>query len=208
MSGDDLEFRRENLRNQWRISEECGNPPSEADKVRDMVLLEMKFACSNLPRCLSVAKYASDWVSTRNPFHIDAAVYLCSLDGCTPPPALAEQVAAVAKARLFGHSRAGTAEQIFKDNARAYAMTLMAKLCAAGATVESSASKVAQQLASQTGSPVFKASSLERYYARAGRDIERDMRKDFADDPVHLAEWQATIEEMAEACDDLKGDRR
>ena len=204
----ELEHLRERIRNGWRISDELGMPPSEAHRVWEMVALEMKFVCSNLDRCLTVAGYARDWVKTGNPFYIDGAVYLCSLSGIEPPPALSKQVAEVAKDRFFNDAKSGTADQILKDNARGFALAMMAKLCAAGATRERAASKVARYIYEMRSGITFKASTLEKYYSDVWRRIETDMRKLFADEPDHLAEWQRALFAMPEADEEQKGNRR
>lgn len=204
----ELEWHKAEIRNCWRIAAECGEPVPEAEQVFDMVLAEMKYSCPNLDRSLAVAGYARRWVETGNPYYIDAALYLCSLEGVTPLEALAEQAAKVALARFNGVERAGTSSQIRKANAREWAMTRMAKLCAAGATHEIASSKVARWMADMDAGIVFKASTLEKYFTQEWQDISADMKERFAKDAEHLAYWQVLLETLPEAAADLKGNRR
>lgn len=206
----DLERRRAEVRNQWRIAEECGETVSAARKVADMVWLEMKFFCHDFMRGMNVAEYARQYVLTGNPHYIDGAVYLCSLSGIAPPPSLATLVAEVAKLRFSGNIRAGTASQIRKANAKGYALNMMVNLCAAGATVDVAASKVARHLADNGGGFQFKASTLEKEYGERMRGHEHWRRAEFVaeDGRDKLDEWRRILAQLPDAEDDLKGWRR
>lgn len=207
---DDLERRRAAVRNQWRIAEECGESVSDKQRASDMVWLELTFSCPDFLASMGVVAYTRQYFDSRNPHCIDAAVVLCAKAGIAPPPTLAMLVAEVAKARMTDSIGPGTAAQIRRANAKGFALDMMASLCAAGATVEAAASKVARHVATIGGGVRFKASTLEKEYASRGREQEHWRRQEFmADDGKEkLDGWRRLIAELPDADDDLKGWRR
>jgi hypothetical protein len=207
---DDLERRRAAQRNQWRIARDCGEAISEKRMASDMVWLELTFACPDFLASMGVVAYVRQYFDSRNPHCIDAAVVLCAKAGIAPPPTLATLVAEVAKARMMDRVGPGTAAQIRRANAKGFALDMMASLCAAGATVEAAASKVARHVATIGGGVRFKASTLEKEYASRGREQEHWRRQEFLseDGREKLAGWKQLIAELPEADDDLKGWRR
>ncbi|MFA7585403.1 MAG: hypothetical protein WCY11_04285 [Novosphingobium sp.] len=208
-----LEENRAFQRNQWRISTDCGNPPSEARKVWDMMRLEMTFYCPAKYYGLgvSIAYHARAWVENRNPFHVDAAVQLCDQAGFAPPPTLAALVAEVARARMAGSTRDGTADKIKREAAKDYALNLMTNLCAAGLNVEQASIKAAAQLLNPVFSKRYNASSLNKFYNEKWRDIEKEKReywKSTEEGAALLAEWLRLIPQMPDAPPESRGERR
>lgn len=206
----ELNHQREFIRNGWRISTECGNPPSEAEKAFDMVRLEMGFLQPDLMLAITVANYASDWLRTGNPYNLDFAKLLCQRAGINPPPYLAELDARVSEQRIEGSLRGGTAAQIKKENARNFAFNLMSCLGAAGATRAESASKAARALAQSGASHKFKASTLEHEYPDNWKRLELD-RKAYFLEPGNeglLKTWQHLRTILPDADEELKGNRR
>lgn len=206
-----LDHWRGKLRNEWRIAEECGLPRTEAGKVWDMVQLEMKFCCPDFMQGMIIAYYATQWVETRNPHFIDGAVYLCALSGIEPSPAIAELVAEVARLRFLGEVRGGTPDQIKRDAAKNMALTLMANLRAAGASLEDSASKAAQFMSDRNSGRPLKSSSLQKFYTAEWRRLEIVLRDNLRldDDGAHnRTQWQQILAALPSADDDLRGNRR
>jgi hypothetical protein len=206
----DLDRSRARLHNEWRIASDLGTPVSEAEKMWEMVRLEMNFCCPDFVRGMSIAAHAQRWIETRNPFHIDAAVHLCSLMKIVPPPALAELVTDVARRRLRGEIQAGTPQKIFRAAAKDHALTFMTCLCASGLTVEAAASKAAAELLNPIFGASYNTSSLQKFYTRRWRSIEAKRREYWAseDGAAQLAEWLRVIPGLPDAPDDLKGARR
>lgn len=208
----ELEKRREQQRNSWRISTELGRPPSEAKRLWDALRLEAPFYCpaDKFLLGVSIAFHAKSWIETRNPFHIDAAVVLCDLARMEPLPSLAPLIRDVAAKRLNGEVGAGTAAKIRKENARGNALTLMTILCAAGASLEVAASKAARQLAERHGKALYKASSLDKSYTKTWRRMEADRRHYFAtaEGAPALAEWQRILPLLPDADENMIGERR
>lgn len=205
-----LDCWRDELRNQWRIAEGCGRPRTEAGKVWDMVQLEMKFYCPDFMRGMTIASYAMQWVETRNPHFIDGAVYLCALSNFDPPPALAALVAEAARQRFLGEVQGGTPDQIHRSNAKSQALTLMANLRVAGASLELAASKAAKFMADHEPGRALKASSLEKYYSSEWRRLEDALRRQIGEEAEgnRLAQWKQILASLPEADDELRGNRR
>ena len=209
----ELERSREQTRNGWRIAESVGMPQSAAEKLAEIVRLEMQFYCADFMRGLSVAYHAQKWLETGNPHHIDAAVHLCALSGIAPPPALAVEVARVAEKRLSGTISSGTAGKIIRAGVLDRALTLMAVLRAAGASLEVAASKAAQYLADTAAPHGFKASTLERRYSekylRGNPSPESVMHQAWTEHPPEVkAQRAAILAAIPESGPSLKGDRR
>lgn len=203
-----LDHWRGKIRNEWRIAEECGLSRTEAGKIYDMVQLEMKFYCPDFMRGRTIASYAMHWIETRNPHYIDGAVYLCSLSGIAPPSALAELVAEVARLRFLGEVRGGTSDQIDREVAKNQALTLMANLRSAGASLGVAASKAARFMSDYYSGRALKASSLQKFYTDEWRRVEKSLRKYCEQDGERLAQWQQILAELPDADDDLRGNRR
>ena len=208
----ELERWRATARNGWRISESLGMPSSAAKKLGEIVRLEMQFYCADFMRGLSVASHAQQWLETGNPHHIDAAVHLCALSGIAPPPALAVEVAKVAAERLSGPIRRGTADKIIRDGVLGRALTLMAGLRSAGASLEVAASKAARHIA-DTAPHRFKASTLERRYSerylQGTPTLEAELHGAWTEHPPEVhAQWEALLAALPDAGPGLKGERR
>lgn len=194
----------------WRIATDCGLPPSEADKVWDIVWLEMNFYCPDFMKGMSIAHHARCWIENRNPFHIDAAVVLCGQVGIRPPPALAELVLDVARRRLTGEIQSGTPAKIMREAAKDHALNMMVSLCAAGLTREEAASKAAAQLLHPQFAASYNASSLEKWYTKKWRDREAQRRDYWAtpEGAEQREEWLNIIPLLPDAPPELKGERR
>lgn len=208
----ELERWRAVAHNGWRISESLGMPSSAAEKLGELVRLEMQFYCPDFMRGLSIASHAQQWLETGNPHHIDAAVHLCALSGIAPPPALAVEVAKVAAERLSGPIRRGTAEKIIRAGVLGRALTLMTVLRAAGASLEVAASKAARYNA-ETAPHRFKASTLEKRYSerylQGTPTLEAELHRAWTEHPPEVhAQWKAMLAALPEAEPDLKGERR
>lgn len=207
-----LEQRKAETRNCWRISTDCGNPPTDAHKVWDMVWLELQFHCSDFRTATSIAYHSRQWMESRNPFHIDAAVMLCSDIDISPPPTLAELVADVARRRMAGQISGGTPESIFKEAAKDHALSLMTNLCAAGLTRAEAASKAAAQLLNPIFGAHYKASSLQKEYRKdKSRRATEAKRREYwksAEGAQQKAEWLSIIPSMPDAPPELQGEVR
>lgn len=203
-----LEYWRRKIRNTWRIAEECERPCPEPLKVWEMVQLEMKFYCGDFVLGQTVASYAAQWVESRNPFYIDGAVYLCSTAGIEPPPALAALMAEVARRRFTGEQFNGTADQIDRETAKSQALTLMANLRSAGATMEDASSKAARFMADHYSGRPLKASSLQKAYTDKWRSLENALRKYCFEGSERNAEWRDILDKLPDADEELRGNRR
>lgn len=207
----ELEERHAKIRNGWRIAEDCGLPATESEKVWEMVRAEMRFYCPDFMRGVSIAEHARQWIETRNPFHVDAAVQLCGLVGIAPPPTLASLVAEVARLRLAGDVRGGTAAKIFREAAKDHALVFMTNLCAAGLTLEQASIKAAAQLMHPQFGARYNASSLQKFYSKRWRKMESERREYWNttdEGAAQLAEWQRIIPSLPDAPEELWGERR
>jgi hypothetical protein len=215
MAWDEHNFddRLSNLKKVWENAEKCGSPYSQARKVWGMLSLELEF--SGVPHLdlNAIAWLARQWIETRNPHYIDAALLRCSAAGVSPPPTLLNLMEDVAAIRFAGLERAGTGKRIQDNSIQAEALRIVCCLHLSGLSVELAASKAAQYIADQRLGKVYKASTLERAYAsefrRGNPSLEEDVRSALERAPREVRNaWARLANDLPEANEDLKGNRR
>lgn len=214
----ELERRRTELRNCWRIAEDTGLPTPKHVQVHELIMVEMKFR-ADFKLSMAVAHLVAEWIETRNPYAIDQAVVLCGDAGIEPPRTLWAEIANVARQRFAGEERGGTPSRIEKSAAHEMALALMLNLRDAGASVEVAASKAARWLSDNLPSHVVvRASTLERRYSeewlvrsapnKPTREATRFKQwKDTKTKEVRDI-WTAALHTMPDASGKLKGNRR
>lgn len=155
---------------------------------------------------MQVAYHAHLWFETRNPFHIDAAVVLCADAGAEMPAALTRLAVEVARLRIAGETRAGTPDEIKRGAAKDFALTFMARLCAAGLPLDFASRKAAAQLQQSVFGATYKASSLEKMYGKHMRALEAEFRDRM--DAEQISAVLHSAEALADPPADLIGERR
>lgn len=215
MAWDERNFddRLSNLKRVWENAEKRGSPHSEERKVWSLISLELDFSDKPLSELGNIALHARRWIETKNPHHIDAAFLICRKHGIAPPPTLLRLMADVAATRFSGLEQAGTGKRIRDDAIQAQALQMICCLHIAGASVELAASKAARYIADAGLGKTYKASTLERVYAKKFRNsdpsLESEMRSAMERAPEAWRQtWARLLHELPEADDDLKGNRR
>lgn len=198
------------LREAWRFSDQCGLPYSKAERVDDMLSLELSYYCSDPMLALTITMQAQGWNETRNPFCIDYAVHLCDRSDTPIPAVLAELIADVARCRLNGTVQGGTPGVIKRKAAQSHALTFMANLRAVGLTLEASASKAAAMSLREEFPARYTASTLQKLYTQEWRALEGKLREHFKSEAgvAQLAGWRRLIPQLPDAPPELIGDRR
>lgn len=141
----------------WEIAEELGSPVPEYLKLYESLCDELR-ECSYPEQYLPVADLAANWIKSRNPYYMDAAILLWSSFEKPITSTLQHEQVAVSKLRWEGDPR-GTADKVKKQQIRGAALMIMANLCHAGLSVPQAA-KVAENIVNGK----FKYTSLAKFY--------------------------------------------
>jgi len=181
--GTDFEESLAALKSAWEVREALGPPMSEADRVWDLVSLELRFSANDKPRqhLQSIRSHVRQWMETRNPHYVDAAFLDCRKAGIAPTPTLLKLMEEVSTLRLAGLDRGGTGKQIHNSRVHSEALRIVCFLHLSGLSVPVAASKAARYISDQNQGKRYKASTLERDYCdhfRVGKPSLEDFHRE------------------------------
>ena len=209
----EFDKRRQYLEKYWANCDESGNPRSENKKILDVLRLELEFSDKSNADLENVAWHAFQWLETRNPHYADAAFLCCCNVGITPPPTLINLMQEVALVRSLGLELAGSAKQVRDQAILSEALRNTCGLHLTGASIDLATSKAARFISDQEYGKTYKASTLEKNYAKTYRtgdpSLEQQLREAYARaSKEKREEWERLLAELPEASDDLKGSAR
>lgn len=215
MSWDENNF-EDRIANLEAVWAKRNNPITKNEKRLKRLELECEFACRDAGLSLAtlenIPHYVRQWLATKNPYYMDAAM------GCTfdlrinPPATLLEFNNEVTLARLEGRERGGTAKKVRDEATLSWALAFVGNLHLSGANLATAASKVARYL-SDSEHKTFRASYLESMYSKMFRtgspSIEELMLEARErESSQQRDEWLQILSSLPEADDDLLGSRR